>query len=492
MGPASYVLSNYFSGIYNELENSYKALTFTFEPARLNEPTASNIEPLYKEILDYFNTFGNKQKSHVYELNVASTSGAISILDENGTLQMQANILPVNADNKTVTWSLTANSVPATITHDGLLKASGTIEGNGSVWVVATSNDKPQIADTLEISIIGQAMTGFTVLLVNDNSNNTRYLNIKTALQQSGYTYITFDAASKGFAPDFDYLKNFEMVFWYTGNNGMNLKLWDVSDTLGNGGNAVKANPAIIQYLNNGGIFYVNGIDMMYDIFSSKTTDFVAGNFIYDYMGISKYIQTGKDALGIASIDKTANNIINTTASLNFAWATLIYGDGFGLTDKSVSLYNFPNSANAWSGMSTVVMNKPTTGGTIITNGNELAMLGNGTAQVQSTVNLVVKEYLDYFSLPNNIYSVENELIEMIAFPNPVHSILNLNFKIKNSEKVEISIFDNLGRKVLSNKENVFEGENTTQLDVSNLSSGIYILNIRSSHSVGYHKFIKE
>jgi hypothetical protein len=492
MGPAGYALENYFSGFYKD--STFNALTFTFEPSRMNDPVADNIDSIYNEVLNYFNTFANTHKSHVYDVQVSSATGAVSILEENGTLQMQVAILPSNADNKSVTWSLTANSVPATISQDGLLTASGTIEGNGSVWVVATSNDRPEIADTLEISIIGQAMDGFTVLLVNDNAvKPTRYLNIETALKNSGYTSVTFDAVTRGFAPDSTYLKNFEMVIWYSGGNGVNLKFWDVSDTTGTGGNAVKANPSIINYLNNGGILYVNGLDMMYDIFGTTITDFVAGNFIYDYMGISRYVQAGSSDLGIPSISKTTANAINSYATLSFAFSSLNYADGFGLTGTSISLYDFPVSANAWSGMSAVVMNKPVTGGTLITNGNELAMLGNGSSQSQDTVDLVVKEYLDYFSnLPNSIFTIKPKVFEINAYPNPVSSVLNLNFKMENNAMAEISIFDNVGRKIHSGKVNALQGENKTQIDVSGLKTGIYILHIQSAQSFSHYKFIKE
>ena len=487
MGPAGYSLAGNSTAFYNEVTDGFKALTFTFDPSQLK----TNLNPLYQEVLDYFNGFANTSKTHVYEVTVSSENDEVAITEEGGSLQLVATVLPESAQNKTVTWSLGEGSVPATISTDGLLTSSGTIEGNGSVFAIATSNDKPEFADTLEISIIGQAMSGFTVLLVNDaDSRPERYLYLDEALTESGYTHIVYDVVKTGVAPNIDYMSHFDMVFWYAANDGVDNNFWDVSDTTGNGANAVKANPTIIEYLNGDGIVLATGTDLMYDIFGSTTTDFVAGDFIYDYLGITQYVQAVKD---VASVEITAENEVTTTASFGFAWTTIYYPDGFGITDNATPLYKFPSNVDAaYAGLPTIVMNKPATGGTIIFNGSELAMLGDGTGGVQSTVNDVTKEFIDYFAeqTPSSIKKIERNTLSFSIYPNPTSDELNIKFAMKTSDKVEIIVFDNKGQRVLYREKNASQGINSEKFDVRNLNPGIYFMSIHTNNSISSSKFI--
>ncbi|MEN8121707.1 MAG: T9SS type A sorting domain-containing protein, partial [Bacteroidota bacterium] len=500
MGPTGYTLEGNSSAFYNEVTDGFKALSFTFDPSQLK----TNLNPLYKEVLDYFNGFANTAKIHVYDVAVSSETGDVTITAENGTLQLVATVLPEGAENKTVTWSLGEGSVPATISPDGLLTASGTLEGNGSVFAIATSNDKPEFADTLEISIIGQAMTGFTVLLVNDNDGsgfNERYLNINTALTESGYAHILYNTETAGSAPSADYMSHFDMVFWYTGNDYIDLYLWDVSDTTANGANAVKANPAIIDYIDNGGIFFHTGLEIMRDIWgrpdddlggAGQTIDFAAGDFIYDYMGINQYIRTGKNEDGTSHIEITAENEVTTTSPISFAWSTMWHAAAYVPTDNATSLYTLPSSANVWSGIPTIIMNKPATDGTVIMNGSELAMLGDGLTQVQETVNDVTKEFIDYFANldPNAISKIERNTLSFSMFPNPTSDELNIKFAMTSSEKVEIVVFDNTGHRVIQKEMNARPGINSQKLNVRNLSSGIYFMSIHTNNSISSSKFI--
>ena len=501
MGPSGYALEGKSAAFYNEVTDGFKALTFTFDPIQLKDP-ATSLNPLYKEVLEYFNAYANTEKIHAYDISVASQSGKVAITEENGTLQFVATVLPESTTNKTVTWSLGENSVPATISPEGLLTASGTIEGNGTVFVTATSNDRPEYSKTIEVSIIGQAMTGFTVLLVNDHDYNERYLNINTALTESGYAHILYNTTTAEVAPSADYMSHFDMVFWYTGNDYEELYLWDVSEVTDENPNGVKANAAIIEYINNGGIFFQTGLEAMRDIYGRPdddlggagfTVDFKAGDFIYDYMGISQYIRSGKNDDGISHLEITDENIVTTTASFGFSWSTMWHGAGYAVTDNATALYKFPTSTHAWSEFPTIVMNKPTTGGTVITNGSELAMLGDGSAVVQETVNTVTKEFIDYFAtLPNSINDIERNTMAFSMYPNPTRGELNINFEMTTFSHTDIMVMDNTGRRVLHTTMEAMPGANNQRLDVSQLNSGVYFISIRTNNAISSSKFIVE
>jgi len=83
---------------------------------------------------------------------VTGGGGATAITTHRGALQMLATVLPVDAGNRAVTWTVTNLSGSATISADGMLTAVS----NGTVQVIATANDGSGVSGELEITISGQ------------------------------------------------------------------------------------------------------------------------------------------------------------------------------------------------------------------------------------------------------------------------------------------------------------------------------------------------
>ena len=95
-------------------------------------------------------------------ITVMGAGGATTITTDGGTLQLSATVLPANADNKTVTWSITSGSGFASVNSStGLLTATD----NGSVTARATANDGSGVYGTLTITISNQVIpvTSITV-----------------------------------------------------------------------------------------------------------------------------------------------------------------------------------------------------------------------------------------------------------------------------------------------------------------------------------------
>jgi endoglucanase len=88
----------------------------------------------------------------VSSIIISGAGGANSISTKGGTLQISPEILPANASDKTVTWSV-SDTAKAAITTSGLLKA----KKDGTITVTATSNDGSGVQGTLVISITGQS-----------------------------------------------------------------------------------------------------------------------------------------------------------------------------------------------------------------------------------------------------------------------------------------------------------------------------------------------
>ena len=97
----------------------------------------------------------------VTSITVSGQGGSSVISSDNGTLQMSANVLPSNATNKTVSWSVINGTGSATINSSGLLQAVA----SGTVTVIATANDGSGVQGSLQVTITNQfiAVTSITV-----------------------------------------------------------------------------------------------------------------------------------------------------------------------------------------------------------------------------------------------------------------------------------------------------------------------------------------
>ena len=118
-----------------------------------------------------------------------------------------------------------------------------------------------------------------------------------------------------------------------------------------------------------------------------------------------------------------------------------------------------------------------------LTNGAEitftagLAWAAGGTLQISRT-----------YTVGNNCSTAsidKNNLLEISLYPNPAKGTLNIS--AKNTIE-SATIYNVLGKKVKSFPVNA----NTSSLDVSGLSTGIYILKYAVDNVVGSMKFIKE
>ncbi len=116
------------------------------------------------------------------ELKVKSISvtgeNNINIISQNGgTLKMNARILPLNAKDTTVKWSVTNPGV-ATIDSNGVLKALV----NGNSIVMATANDGSGVFGTRIVNITGQITPAIMLTSVSISSQN----NATTISQLNG------------------------------------------------------------------------------------------------------------------------------------------------------------------------------------------------------------------------------------------------------------------------------------------------------------------
>ena len=470
MGPEGYDFYDYYSVIYNE-KGDGKVLTCTFETARID--TTPNTTEFFKEGLDYFDQFGSGTIVYVTDINVHGQNDVNTITENEGTLQMEADVLPEDASNKAVLWSVTPGTAFATINSEGVLSAAGSSIGNGTVWVKATAADGSGVVDSTEITISNQGTTPglYNILLVNDNGNGVdRYLVVDTTLMDLGYTYDVYNTVETGKAPDLITLSKYQLVIWYTGNDGANLNLWDVSDT-----NNYKFNQSLIQYIDNGGDVWLQGLDFMYDIVAAPK-DFSAGQFIYDYMGIKTYIgQSHKDDDGInlLQLDAAPDNGIVTFTPVHWVYADgLWYADAFDISPTATAMYNMGPNGYPFYGDACGLINKPSAG-YVMTWAFETARI-----DTRENMETIFDEVLTWFKNNTGINETDATPENTIrVYPNPATGFVNINYTLDKNSGVDIKLFDLSGKLISSrNLGNQTEGNHTIQINKTdlNMSTGVY------------------
>ncbi len=111
---------------------------------------------------------GNSSPRSVTTITVTGSGGSDAITLPGGTLQLHAEVLPSDADNKTVTWSVTNDTGRASIASNGLLTA---IE-NGTVVVRAAATDGSGIYGELTVYLSGQTVPVENITITTENGSN--------------------------------------------------------------------------------------------------------------------------------------------------------------------------------------------------------------------------------------------------------------------------------------------------------------------------------
>jgi uncharacterized protein YjdB len=125
----------------------------------------------------------------VTEITVQGDEDASSVA-QGETLQMSAVVLPTDASNSAVTWSIESGSEYASIDQDGLLTATAV----GTVMIRATAQDGSGIYGELQITITSASasITVSSLGLMGDLTVETNVYNIQ---DNSSLGVMTFGVA---------------------------------------------------------------------------------------------------------------------------------------------------------------------------------------------------------------------------------------------------------------------------------------------------------
>lgn len=88
--------------------------------------------------------------------------------------------------------------------------------------------------------------------------------------------------------------------------------------------------------------------------------------------------------------------------------------------------------------------------------------------------------------ISNALSISEARLLQFEMFPNPATDVLNIQLPTGTSE-AEVGVFDYTGRKVSAKTVTTTD----TQLDITNLATGMYIIRVSADDKLGAQRFIK-
>jgi uncharacterized protein YjdB len=100
----------------------------------------------------------------VTNITVTGEGGLSTINSASGTLQLNAEVLPVNASNQSLSWSVASLTGAASISADGLVTALEL----GTVTAQASANDGSGVFGILNISIHDSSLKSYSVIVTSD------------------------------------------------------------------------------------------------------------------------------------------------------------------------------------------------------------------------------------------------------------------------------------------------------------------------------------
>ena len=131
------------------------------------------------------------QVTPVSSIIITGAGGSNTISTDKGTLQLSATVLPENATNKTVTWSVKDDTGLATISESGLVTASR----NGSVTIQALASDGSGVMGLFVVTITNQTVFVSSIIVTGENGSDSIFVD--TGTLRLNATIMPADATDK-------------------------------------------------------------------------------------------------------------------------------------------------------------------------------------------------------------------------------------------------------------------------------------------------------
>lgn len=257
--------------------------------------------------------------------------------------------------------------------------------------------------------------------------------------------------------------------------------------TIGNLANGQSAFITITNLLTS----YCNCSYEIYSVVTSTTNDPYVPN---NNTSVNYNWDTQTD-IGLQCVPFTENYSVGETVNLTFnlvnndgndTCASVYFGgiNGLTVTNGITTNGTWNNESKSWNSILSL---------TGQTNSITLECVVTENQNVSITANAICSSLWEFITennnctmVLNNLSTSENQLQNNFSlFPNPAYDIVNITNKNKNITSIQI--VDALGKKVLD------VNDNSNQLNISNLISGLYFVKIKTEDNlIYYQKLIKE
>ncbi len=238
------------------------------------------------------------------------------------------------------------------------------------------------------------------------------------------------------------------------------------------------------NYLDNGGSLFIAGQDIGWDIFDGQgSSGFTEARNFYEYYLDADYVADNSNVYLMDGVE----------------------GDplGDGLSFRLQGPYSkYPEVIDSKSGSGVLFMNYQGTdkyGAIHFDSGTfKTVYTGFGLEQISESEmrNLLVKNILNWFGVLTNVddngsdqLTYKYELSQ--NYPNPFNPATTIKYQIKNRTKVEVSVYDILGREVARLVNAVQEAGNyNVDFNAAQLSSGVYFYRLKTDEFTSIKKMM--
>jgi hypothetical protein len=313
-----------------------------------------------------------------------------------------------------------------------------------------------------------------TAIFVNDNSileENTE--TIYTLLKQNLGTLPYFDAVDSARSPNYNELKDYNLVIWYCGEDEDDLYFWN---------DANQDNPHLKEYLDMGGNFWIMGSGFLNARFIKPPREFKDGTFLNDYLGIAKWeVETYTDdgGFGVPELVIEIGTPVNTLTLDIITWENppQPFVDGCELVEGSYGAYIFgPNTYQFHGSPSAFYYQHEFE--------NMTFTFDPATMDAKGDMNNMLSDILRFYE---ELLSATGELIKaeqtLVIYPNPAS--VEMNVSIVADGQVNIELIDIIGNVVYQSTVNGSKNETLKEtVNVSGLSGGMYFLRLETSSGI--------
>ncbi|WP_020535468.1 T9SS type A sorting domain-containing protein [Lewinella cohaerens] len=322
-----------------------------------------------------------------------------------------------------------------------------------------------------------------SVLFVDDSADefgNAEYFY--AGLEAIDYDATYYNAVDSAAGPSDLYMNNFDLVIWHTSSDGAELLFWNGIE---------EDNASLKSYLNGGGNLWLVGNDFFFDRYGLAPVTFSAGEFAYDYMGVTSFdVESFNDdgEVGVPMMLPDANTVIPGLNDLTWQFPTLWYADGVSLVDDATPVYRMGDADY------------------VLADSISAAYYDNGTSKVL-TYFFDITLVTDFEMLTANLLPVmsffegvisdnENVLQSSLnanIFPNPTASELNLEVALENASEIAISVLNVYGQVIaeLMPTQQREAGKNAFQFNLDpTIANGYYFVKIKVDNKLVLKPFV--